>query len=340
MASTDRVNARVRAAFARRDMAEAERLLSEFDPGELSESERHTWYQTRAIVAFRKGDRGEALVRYQEAVARFPRSGELRFGLGQELEFQGQFDRALAEWAPVRFPATPPRWNLVIARYCYLWGRPTDGFVFLNAVLEAIVDGRLVDDHLLITSGFPSFGELWRYVVALSWQVGPEQLRHDAETLRQNASELRNGPREPHDVSDLQAEMEALLTGEVAQLVARHEATVASAQPGFPVGIHRIAATVLRSRTQAYAEAREALAAVPLGPGDFPWLGDVRMLALAENAARHGCEGEEQERLAAFRARQPLLFEPDHAVRFGFLPYQERLRIAYMAGRGAVAGGT
>jgi hypothetical protein len=89
-----------------------------------------------------------------------------------------------------------------------------------------------------------------------------------------------------------------------------------------------------RARETGDAEGRICLEAVEFAPNDFGWLEDFRTLGLAEHAARHGRDNDEATLLAKFRQSQPLLIEPDHAVFFHFLPYQEKLRAAYVDARG------
>jgi hypothetical protein len=63
-----------------------------------------------------------------------------------------------------------------------------------------------------------------------------------------------------------------------------------------------------------------------LSKQDFPWLPDIRTLALAEVASRFGDAARENEHVEAFLARPPMLFEPDIALNFHLLRYQERLK--------------
>lgn len=65
-----------------------------------------------------------------------------------------------------------------------------------------------------------------------------------------------------------------------------------------------------------------------LDENDRPILEDVRTLALAEAAHRHGDVAGEREHVTRFVARQPLLLCPDVALNFHLLRYQERLKPA------------
>jgi hypothetical protein len=95
----------------------------------------------------------------------------------------------------------------------------------------------------------------------------------------------------------------------------------------YPTGYTRMILAVLESRAAASLDAAQrALAAVELTGQDFPWLEDIRTLAHAEGAHRFGDAALERRHVDAFIARQPLLFEPDIALNFHLLRYQERLK--------------
>ena len=96
---------------------------------------------------------------------------------------------------------------------------------------------------------------------------------------------------------------------------------------GFPTGYTRMNIAVVKARTAVMFEAaRDILASVTLSEQDFPWLEDVRTLALADAASRFGISAFENERVEAFLLRQPMLFEPDIALNFHLLRYQEKLK--------------
>jgi hypothetical protein len=95
----------------------------------------------------------------------------------------------------------------------------------------------------------------------------------------------------------------------------------------IPTGYTRMNIAVIKARTAPTAEAaRQALSEVALSPQDFPWLADLRTLALAHVANRFGDAALENGQVEAFLARQPMLFEPDIALSFHLLRYQERLK--------------
>ena len=87
---------------------------------------------------------------------------------------------------------------------------------------------------------------------------------------------------------------------------------------------------VIRARqVGTVAEAEEILDTVGLTDRDFHWLHDIRTLAKAEIAHRLNNGEAERECVEAFFVRQPMLFEPDIALNFHLLRYQELLKPRY-----------
>jgi hypothetical protein len=83
---------------------------------------------------------------------------------------------------------------------------------------------------------------------------------------------------------------------------------------------------LLSQETDDEQEATRLLDSVTLAHNDFPWLEDIRLLAKCEQAHKTGNSTEEADLRKQFFARQPLLFEPDNAINFNLLRYQETLK--------------
>lgn len=78
---------------------------------------------------------------------------------------------------------------------------------------------------------------------------------------------------------------------------------------------------------------------VTVGDADFPWLRDVRTVALAALANALGDSDAENALQRDFVEHQPYLFEPNHAFDFRLLSYQERLKTGYQENRRRRAAG-
>jgi hypothetical protein len=105
------------------------------------------------------------------------------------------------------------------------------------------------------------------------------------------------------------------------------EKRLEGARADFPNGYSFMQRGVIQGRSAAsQKEAEDLLDSVELKGNDFPWLADVRTLAKAEIAYRFSQPDLEKQRVEKFLARQAMLFEPDIALNFHLLRYQERLK--------------
>jgi hypothetical protein len=87
---------------------------------------------------------------------------------------------------------------------------------------------------------------------------------------------------------------------------------------------------VIRGRAAAnQRDAEKLLDDVTLTDKDFRWLGDIRTLAKAEIAHRFGNPDLEEQHIDSFLEHQAMLFEPDIALNFHLLRYQQRLKPRY-----------
>ena len=291
----------------------------------LSEEELEAWFHLRGIVEFRTGRRDEARTVLEEGVRRFPASSGLQFSLGQEYEHVGRLDDAWACWRKVRLADVGGRTMLAIARYAYLWNRIEEGEQAIQPIFDAYYELGVVDDNFLYLRGLPFFGEAFGYRATFAVLGGrPERA---AEELRRAKGELLE-----YDFGRLELDLEATISGDWSAVIAYLDG---GPEPAFAYAPMRRA--VLASRcSSALAEAFDLLDGVSVVPDrDFPWLEDIRLLAKAEAARRFGDGRLEAELLEEFFPRQRLLFEPDHAFRFGFIAYQELLKPRYRAGHGA-----
>jgi hypothetical protein len=108
------------------------------------------------------------------------------------------------------------------------------------------------------------------------------------------------------------------------------EKRLEDARADFPNGYSFMKRAVIKGRNAAsQKDAEDMLDNVELKENDFPWLGDIRILAKAEIAHRFSKPDLEEKRVEEFMARQAMLFEPDIAFNFYLLRYQEQLKPRY-----------
>lgn len=303
----------------RADDLEAE--LVRLDRASLSAGEQESWWHLHGIVAFRGGRDEDALERFQRAHAAFPGSARIRFSLGQQRIRTGAPDEGFALFRTATFPEIPREFALAEARYAYLWDRYRDGLAFIRPFLDAYRELRILDDHFLYVRGLPFFGQWWSYLAALSILDGDVT---ELEDVTASLAKRCHG----FDFEHLALELAAYRDDAPALLLRPLEARLAAIAGGaLPTGHTRMGIAVIQARSApTLAAARDVLSDVTLSPLDRAWLDDVRTLALAEAAARFGDAALEAQRVDAFLARQPLLFEPDIALNVHLLRYQERLK--------------
>jgi hypothetical protein len=297
--------------------ANIEGELEALDVAELSSPELEAWYHLRGIAAFRRGDRQLAKARFAEAHSKFPSSAMIAFSLGQEYEYIGDTATMFGLFDRYRFPALPAIHALAESRYAYLWGDIDRAVSYVEPVLEMHFKLGFADDMFLHTRGMPFFGQTWAYLAAFY------ELRRDLSTLETITERAASGLKD-YDVSTQRRFLESLRTGDFSQY---------TATPNYGTGSERArAAVILTQHSTTLDGANSFLDAVQFSTSDFPWLSDIILLARCEAAHRLD-PAVEPALIDSFFARQPLLFEPDHAVNFRVLAYQEYLKQLYQSRR-------
>lgn len=302
-------------------IGELEQRLKELDQSSLTPAEQESWWHLYGIVAFRDGRDADALDRFEEAYKRFPSSAQIRFSLGQQYIRTGAIERGFELFRSCIFPEVSREYALAQARYAYLKNRYSDGKFFIRPFFEAYKEVKILDDHFLYVRGLPFFGRWWSYLAAFSILSGKfEELESVTRFVVENCHD--------YDFDHLQAELSAYRNDAPEQLLEALDARLSGMPEGnFPTGYTRMNIAVIKARSATTVEAARAiLASVVLTEQDFPWLEDIRTLAQAEAAHRLHDAAIEKTSIEAFLVRQPMLFEPDIALNFHLLRYQENLK--------------
>jgi tetratricopeptide (TPR) repeat protein len=303
------------------NVAGLESEMDRFDRADLSESELESWYYLRGIAAFRSGDRPLAMLRFKEAHAAFPKSGEIAFSLGQEYEGVGDVESMFELFDSVLFPNISAQYALMQSRYSYLWGDLQRAVFYIQPVLEAHFQLGIADDTFLWMRGMPFFSQTWAYMAAFAELTGDLE---NLEALTEKA------------ISDLKDCDLTYLTDFLFSMK-QNDFSKYEAFLNHGTGYQRTRAAVIRAHRQnEYSNAQEVLGSVALGEKDFSWLNDILLLGHCEAAHRLHPQAEAQL-IERFLLRQQLLFEPDHAVNFRLLEYQELLKPIYQARRRVMA---
>jgi hypothetical protein len=297
--------------------------LQRYSATRLPAKDRESWFHLWGIAAFQRRDRAMAFRRFKEGLEACPGSENLLFALGQEYEHRGEIDRMFECFDRCSFPNVPAKFMLAAARYAYLWNRPDKGAAYVDPIAETYFKLRVVDDNFLYMRGMPFFSQTWEYLVAFAWLR--KDFRPTDDYIKRAAEQLTD-----YDFPAARRFYECVKTGDYASEIEGLEARLKEWPSVVPSGYLRVKVAVLKALGAVnIADARAALEEVRLATNDFPWLVDVLTIHRAWAHRRAGdAEGEAGE-VERFFARQPLLFEPDHAISFGFLPYQETLKPRY-----------
>jgi len=304
-------------------LGDLEQELRRYSISKLSAKDKASYFHLWGISAFRKHDRLEAFRRFKEGLEACPDSQDLLFSLGQEYEHRKLMDKMFECFDRCSFPELSSAYILAAARYAYLWNRPDKGIEYLRGIEDAYFTLGIADDHFVYVRGLPFFGQFWNYLVAFAL-IQRSFSETDAFLIRasQNLSD--------YDFDSLRRFYECVKSDDYAPVIDELEAQLAGWDTRFPNGYQSVQLAALKGRAASDGgEAVALLQDVHLGPNDFPWLADVLTIHKAWAFQKAGEHEREISEVDQFFAKQPLLFEPDHAVSFGFLPYQETLKPRY-----------
>jgi tetratricopeptide (TPR) repeat protein len=302
--------------------------LLKFDPTILEGDEKESWYHLHGIIPFRQGNRDLAFQRFQEGTRHCPDSAFLWFSLGQEYEFRAETDQMFRCFDRAKFPKAPAQYALAQARYAYLWNQYEKAISYVEPLVSVYFELKILDDTFLHIRGIPFFSQTWAYLAALYLLI--DNLSELKTITARAEAECSN-----FDFDYLRAELKGIESGDFSDLKQRLERSVAQSEKNnWPAGYHAMRLSILKSQaTDSPEEAELMLDSVILHENDFPWLDDMRLLAKCELAHRVNDSSREEALQQQFVKKQQLLFEPDNAINFNLLKYQENLKGWYQENR-------
>ena len=286
----------------------------------LTARELETWHHLYGICAFRREEHQLAVERFQHGLEACQYSQLIRFSLAQEYIFLGEPAQAFEIFDLCRFPNLPSQYVMAMSRYAYLFSDYARGIKYIQPIIGTYLDLKILDDNFLYMRGLPFFSEVWAYLAVhckLSGQL--DMLERITVEVRRTCAD--------YDFALLELEQDAVLSGDHARLARFIEDRVAEArQAGWPVEYLELTLAVWKAQAAAsYEQAAGSLNAWQPSLEVPPWLDDVRLLAKAQ--AAHRFDRPEEETLAGeFFLRQRQLMEPNHALNFHLLDYQEVLK--------------
>lgn len=305
-----------------------EQELMKFDPANLKGAEKESWFHLHGIVAFQQGNRSLAFDRFKNGLKQCPNSPSLSFSLGQEYEYRADIDNMLAHFDKAKFPNVYAQYALAQARYAYLWNRYDKALSYIEPLVPVYFKLKILDDTFLHIRGIPFFSQTWAYLASFHLLQGHlQELKAITKRAEAECSDF--------DFGYLNSELKWLETGDASDLKERLQSSISeSKKNNWPTGYQSLRYQILMSQLETDpVEAERMLDSVALGQNDFQWLDDMRLLAKCELAYRSGNASWEKDLQIQFLKRQPLLFEPDNAINFNLLKYQETLKGLYQETR-------
>jgi len=283
-------------------------------------AETESWHHSWGIAAFQRGDREQALCRFQQGHAECPDSSNIAFSLGQEYEFIGDIVKMLAVFDGVKFPKVPAVYALAQARYAYLWGRLEHALAYTIPLLDAYYELKIADDHFVYVRGLPFFGETWAYIGAFL------ELKNDLKQLSTITAEAEQKLSD-FDFSYLRDFIACIHSADFTNHMEHLREQISDqTQHQIPTGTQATKIALLSAQSASQSDAAfEHLHNIEIAQNDFPWLSDMLLLGQCEVANRFNLPNA-NELGDEFVRRQALLFEPNHAFNFRMLAYQETLK--------------
>lgn len=330
--STNRVEELANKLHQERRGNEIEASLQRFDYKSSTEREKESWHHLMGIEAMRRGDSNVALTRFRDAVELFPESQRIRFSLAQEQLNQGDVEQAFRNFDLCSFPSLPAAWALAQARYAYLWNFAERGMNYIRPIFKGYFDLGIADDHFLYVRGLPFFGQTWNYLVCFAW------MKHDFSEAKQ-ITEHAAAKLADYDFERLTGLLNCFLNSDFTPFAENLRRSIQEwSKQNTPTGFQNMQLAGLSTESEPdFSTAEKSITGVQLKANDFPWLEDVRTILLAKLNHKHGRPDEEKFK-RQFLQRQKLLFEPDHAVSFFLLEYQELLKGEYQKAKRPSAG--
>lgn len=289
----------------------------------LSEDEEKSWHLYYGIAAFQRKDRETAFQRFKKASLKYPDDPSIQFSLGQEYEYKGETEAMVESFHKSKFPSVSAQHALAETRYAYLWNKIEDGLEFIEPIFRAYFKLRVADDTFLYLRGFPFFSDTWGYYIALSW------LKKDMASPQERISYCKQN-LQSYDFSWLELNLNAMINNDFSRVIDEGKKRIElNKKNKLPYSFSSLKNVIFECKMlNDYSRAKALLEGINFKL-DFPWLADVITLAKAGLAYKFKNDETETKLINTFFQEQPLLLEPDHAVYFGLLDYQERLKKIY-----------
>lgn len=301
-----------------------EKQLLKYKPNKLNTKEKESWYHLYGIIPFRNGNRKLAFERFKVGVFECPDSSYLQFSLGQEYEYLKNKEEMINCFNNTKFPNIPSSYILAESRYSYLWDLYDYGIKYINQLIPFYLQLKILDSNFLYMRGMPFFQQTWDYIVAFSKLMGDYSISDKIlSEIKANCSDI--------DFDYLEMTYFCEKTGNYEEILKTlHNRLSEKQNLNLPNGYQKLQLSILESRNiSIYEDAIKHIENVSFAENDFKWLSDIKTLAMCEISNRFNKKSEEEKYQTLFLNKQALLFEPDNALNFFLLDYQEKMKLLY-----------
>ena len=271
----------------------------------------------RRLVSRRDHQRQERFCRLDEDPRLCADSARLRIALADLYERAGNDARVFELLDEMPHPEQSGRITMRAAHYAWFCGDTDRALRYIQPIIDAYYDLETADETFLFVRGLPFVTDTLYFAVAM------HALRDDLPAARALLSQAQQRIADL-DLSDMMLFLDCKQRQDFRPLL---EAREKEMKLEFTGGIVPTQVAILEAQLMDDPNAAVAsLGRIVLPPHYHPWLNDVLLLAVCHLAGRSGDIAQEQKLQRDFLARQPLLLQPNHALLFNLLEYQEALK--------------
>ncbi|MHA1917628.1 MAG: tetratricopeptide repeat protein [Candidatus Ranarchaeia archaeon] len=297
--------------------------ISQLEITDLKSQEKEAYVQLSALMEAKFGDMNKAIKILEEEVNNYPKSFGIFWNLALLLEKQCKMDKAKQYFKKILKINNSIYTFLMVSRLYYLWDFYREGLEISQNLLEIYHNLKIVDDHFLLTRGYPSYKEVFANFTIFSLAIEkPNLAKKKLEYAKQNLTDFPFERLEPT--------LKAITSenwDQVFQDLEKEKQEIKKFNGTTEVqDIHQ--ALIMSRKEKTYEEAINHLNSIDIKLDENNWLNHLILFGKAEAANKHKNKQEKQLQ-EKFLKKQPLLFEPHHIFNFGLFEYQEKLKKKY-----------
>lgn len=286
------------------------------NPAELTKKENEARFHLIGLFASHQKQHEEAIVWFTQGLKHVPNSQLMQYSLGQEYIFMRESKKAFELFDRCQYPNLPAEYILKMSKYAYIYDQYERGIAYVTQFFQHYWNLKILDDQFLAMRGLPLFNVVWDHLAVHCI------LSKTNNILIDYTAKVKSQCQD-YDFEYLDAQLKAYVEDDSYELLEIISARLDQpTEHTFNTEYNRtklICLNLLHFNT--YEEGIELLHSVV-----EPQLQDIVLLANAALGDRFDMREQEEKSIQQFLLHQPLLFGPEIALPFGFIPYQEKLK--------------